>query len=169
MLDKETSGSGSLRVGSNSCHNFRCLCCEPAWDARDSREDLGINMDNTNTDSMSAPIVYLANGYVCTSAQKCSRATFHCKYPRNYIYSQLDSAPEQDVSVTITKPRFKIASKFHLPKVGSLVSLVSYVPWSQVAIFGMVIQPLIGNPYNGYINPYYWVDDHPLLYGNNGS
>ena len=19
------------------------------------------------------------------------------------------------------------------------------------------------NPYNGYINPYYWVDDHPLL------
>ena len=23
------------------------------------------------------------------------------------------------------------------------------------------------NPYNGYINPYYWVDDHPLLYGNN--
>ena len=25
------------------------------------------------------------------------------------------------------------------------------------------------NPYNGYINPYYWVDDHPRLYGNNGS
>ena len=27
------------------------------------------------------------------------------------------------------------------------------------------------NPYiyNGYINPYYWVDDHPLLYGNDGS
>ena len=25
------------------------------------------------------------------------------------------------------------------------------------------------NPYNGYINPYYWVDDHPLLYANNGS
>ncbi len=25
------------------------------------------------------------------------------------------------------------------------------------------------NPYNGYINPYYWVDDHPILYGNNGS
>ena len=22
------------------------------------------------------------------------------------------------------------------------------------------------NSYNGYINPYYWVDDHPLLYGN---
>ena len=25
------------------------------------------------------------------------------------------------------------------------------------------------NPYNAYINPYYWVDDHPLLSGNNGS
>ena len=25
------------------------------------------------------------------------------------------------------------------------------------------------NPYNGYINPYYWVDDHPLLYGTIGS
>ena len=25
------------------------------------------------------------------------------------------------------------------------------------------------NPYNGYIKPYYWIDDHPLLYGNNGS
>ena len=23
--------------------------------------------------------------------------------------------------------------------------------------------------YNGYISPYYWVDDNPLLYGNNGS
>ncbi len=23
--------------------------------------------------------------------------------------------------------------------------------------------------YDGYINHYYWVDDHPLLYGNNGS
>ena len=33
----------------------------------------------------------------------------------------------------------------------------------------MAIPPLIGNPYSGYINPYYWVDDHPLLYGNNGS
>ena len=26
-----------------------------------------------------------------------------------------------------------------------------------------------GNPYNGYINPYYWVDDHPLLYRINES
>ena len=44
-----------------------------------------------------------------------------------------------------------------------------YVPWSKVAILGMVIPPFNRNPYNGYINPYYWVDDHPLLYGNNGS
>ncbi len=41
----------------------------------------------------------------------------------------------------------------------------------------MVKSPYIGdghptfnrNPYNGYINPYYWVDDRPLLYGHNGS
>ena len=32
-------------------------------------------------------------------------------------------------------------------------------------ILGMVIPPLIGNPYNGQINPYCWVDDPPLLYG----
>ena len=38
-------------------------------------------------------------------------------------------------------------------------------------LLGMVIPPLIGilDPYNGYINPNYWVDDNPLLYGNNGG
>ena len=46
---------------------------------------------------------------------------------------------------------------------------IIYVPGSKLHILGMVIRPLIGNPYNGYINPYYWVDDHPLSYGNNGS
>ena len=35
----------------------------------------------------------------------------------------------------------------------------TYVPWSKVAILGMVIPPLIGNTYNGYINPYYWGDE----------
>ena len=45
----------------------------------------------------------------------------------------------------------------------------TFVPWSKVAILGMVIQPLIGNPYNWYIKSYYWVDDHSLLYGNIGS
>ena len=39
------------------------------------------------------------------------------------------------------------------------------MPWSQVAILGMVIPSLIGNPYNGYINPSYWVDfSHPLFF-----
>ena len=37
-----------------------------------------------------------------------------------------------------------------------------YVPGSKLLVLGMVIPPLIGNPYNGYINPYCWVDDHPL-------
>ena len=41
--------------------------------------------------------------------------------------------------------------------------ILSYVPGSNLLILGMVIPPLIGNPYNGYINPYYWVDDHPLI------
>ncbi len=45
----------------------------------------------------------------------------------------------------------------------------TFMPGSKLVVLGMVISPLIGNPYNGYINPYYWVDDHPLLYGNNGS
>ena len=46
-----------------------------------------------------------------------------------------------------------------------------------MAFYAMVKSRYIGdghptfnrNPYNGYINPYYWVDDHPLLNGNNGS
>ena len=49
--------------------------------------------------------------------------------------------------------------------------LLSYMSQglNSLLVLGMVIQPLIGNPYNGYINPYYWVDDHPILYGNIGS
>ena len=46
------------------------------------------------------------------------------------------------------------------------------MPGSKLLILRMVIPPLvgnIGNPYNWYINPCYWVDDYPLLYGNNGS
>ena len=50
------------------------------------------------------------------------------------------------------------------------ISFLVYVPWSKVAILGIVIPPLIGILKRDiYINPYYWVDDHPLLYGNNGS
>ena len=33
----------------------------------------------------------------------------------------------------------------------------------QLLILRMVIPPLIGNPYNGYINPYYWVE-FPIPY-----
>ena len=45
-----------------------------------------------------------------------------------------------------------------------------YVPGMINSLYlGMVIPLLIGNPYNGYINPYYWVDDRPVLDGNNGS
>ena len=44
------------------------------------------------------------------------------------------------------------------------------MPWSKLLVLGMGdLPPFNRNPYNGYINPYYWVDDHPLLYGNNGS
>ena len=44
------------------------------------------------------------------------------------------------------------------------------VPWSKLLMLGDGrAPPLIGNPYNGYINPYYWLDDHPLLCGNHGS
>ena len=40
-----------------------------------------------------------------------------------------------------------------------------------VAILGMGdLPPLIGILISwGPINPYYWVDDHPLVYGTNGS
>ena len=49
-------------------------------------------------------------------------------------------------------------------------SSILCVPGSKLLILGMVITPLIGHPYNGYIiNPYYWVDDHPLTQGTNGS
>ena len=47
-----------------------------------------------------------------------------------------------------------------------------YVPWSRLSRFiGDGKPPTFddGNPYNGYINPYYWVDEVIPLYGNNGS
>ena len=36
-------------------------------------------------------------------------------------------------------------------------------PGSKLVVLGMAIPPLIGNPYNGYINPYYWVE-FPIPY-----
>ena len=49
--------------------------------------------------------------------------------------------------------------------------ILSYVPWSRLSrFFGDGKPPTFNrNPCNGYINPYYWVDDHPLLYGNTRS
>ena len=32
-----------------------------------------------------------------------------------------------------------------------------------------VIAPFVGSPDNGYVNPYYFVDDYPLLNENIGS
>ena len=45
------------------------------------------------------------------------------------------------------------------------------MPWSRLSrFFGDGKNPTFNrNPYDAYINPYYWVDDHPLLYGNKGS
>ena len=54
-------------------------------------------------------------------------------------------------------------------EVSGCLGLCLYEPWSKLVVLGMAIPPLIGNPYNGYINPYCWVDGHPLLCGNNGS
>ena len=36
---------------------------------------------------------------------------------------------------------------------------IIYEPGSKLVVLRMVIPPLIGSPYNGYINPYYWVDE----------
>ena len=47
-----------------------------------------------------------------------------------------------------------------------------HVPWSRLSRFSgdKLIPPLMTESlFHGYINPYYWVDDHPLLYGNNES
>ena len=53
----------------------------------------------------------------------------------------------------------------HFSVINSTVSTVE--PGSKLVVLGMAIPPLIGNPYNGYINPYYWVEfPIPSLYGN---
>ena len=63
------------------------------------------------------------------------------------------------------------------PEVEDHLQIVDSRIFTQNVICAMVKSRYIGdghptfnrNPYNGYINPYHWVDDHPLLYGNNGS
>ncbi len=80
----------------------------------------------------------------------------------NRLISQLFPRSEQVLNSTS-------ALEILLEDRSTLKTQLSCVPGSKLLVLGMVIQPLIGNPYNGYINSYYWVDDHPLLYGNNGS
>ena len=54
---------------------------------------------------------------------------------------------------------------------GSLPHMINKFIWAMVKsrYIGDGHPTFNRNPSNGYINPYYWVDDHPLLYGNNGS
>ena len=72
-------------------------------------------------------------------------------------------------SFTVTD-RYKLAAwrstllqaAFHLSSIAShqVPCTVVYEPGSKLLVLGMGnLQPLIGNPYNGYINPYYWVDE----------
>ena len=43
---------------------------------------------------------------------------------------------------------------------GTGIFLYLHEPGSKLLVLGMgIIPPLIGNPLNGYINPYYWVDE----------
>ena len=62
-----------------------------------------------------------------------------------------------------SKAVFFVAQMDHF--VGSSCSPRLVVPGSSCDFFfyflvlGMVIPPWIGNPYNGYISPYYWVDE----------
>ena len=43
--------------------------------------------------------------------------------------------------------------KVHVSYVSTLNNICAIVPWSKVDILGVVIQSLIGNPYNGYLDP----------------
>ena len=92
-------------------------------------------------------------------------------YINKHIYLYVYAVTSSVVSTATNKSFGESLVKKHI----SIVKMLgpgmarTSVPWSKVAILEMVIPPLIGNPYNGYINPYSWVDDHPLLYGNNGN
>ena len=61
------------------------------------------------------------------------------------------------INVHIYSPTLKVSPGNKLTD-----SVNSCVPQSKLLILGMGdLPPLIRNPYNGYINPYYKVDDHP--------
>ena len=55
----------------------------------------------------------------------------------------------------------KMASCIYISPIFIFTFLLSSCePGSKLLVLGMGdLQPLIGNPYNGYINSYYWVDE----------
>ena len=84
------------------------------------------------------------------------------------------SATSCDIMTSGQMPRQQIkdlVDKNSSESIGQKLSrLPTNVPWSRLLRFIGDGHPTFNrNPYNGYINPYYWVDDHALLYGNNGS
>ena len=76
-------------------------------------------------------------------------ARWHKKARRPFLTTKFDVKEQTPISQH--RQGYRLGLPNHFP----------YVPGSKLLVLGMVIQPLIGNPYNGYINPYYWVDDHP--------
>ena len=100
----------------------------------------------------------------------------------NYIHLQTLVLVDRNIFIFFGTCTYKFnplcTSQFHVPGQGwggwkgtggTGLEGVSFVPGSKLLMLGMVIPPLIRNPYHGQKNPYYWVDDHPLLSGNNGS
>ena len=75
---------------------------------------------------------------------------YNCKVDgRLYIYNPYISLPRNLGSDSLIQ-------RHSLPHPSS-----SYrEPGSKLLVLGMGdLPPLLGNPYNGYINPYYWVDE----------
>ena len=90
---------------------------------------------------------------------------FHANSSPNFQFQQV-SGCLQDLS---TSNSWSAMAEYLLVVPESLKNTVKLrnFPKSSGRLSKFPFEP--GNPYNGYINPYYWVDDHPLLYGNNGS
>ena len=89
--------------------------------------------------------------------------TRFCTWNKMYM-----SVTRIKISICIGTCRFFEGASFIAVYIWTWLISIFYVPGSKLLLLGMVIPPSIGNHYNGYINPYYWVDDHPRLYGNNG-
>ena len=97
------------------------------------------------------------------------------KHPENH-HETINQPPTSQLGCIKAYPIFNQFSNLPVPSPWSkIVWMETFglcspdVPWSKVAFIGDGHPTFNRNPYNGYINPYYWVDDHLLLYGNNGS